>query len=121
VDYQEIEQLAQLEAVTAAENLADLLTVTGGNRNVALATLHEVGTNLADALNPLIAGTSQSPTQQRRSSTEGDVHMLTSHSGASSAHQSAKNSSATHASGSGYLGGGVNQMHVQKVNTHDKV
>lgn len=136
---QEIEQLAQNEATSAARNLAELTAVTGGNRNVALAALHDVSQNLADAwlLNPLLHAVAPST---RKSSQEGDVHMQESGSFRPSAsyrssgmggtgtrssagyrtsdsanqHESLVGNSVSSSAGSYNLGDSVNQLHAHQ-------
>jgi hypothetical protein len=121
---QEIELFSQEEAARATQQLANLRTVTGGNKNVTVATIQEIGTNLMDALSmPLVGGSASS---QRESFEEGDVHM---HSVFSTRQNSSNNSnSALHAAlvsstmnssshGNNSSNSGVNQMHAQKVPT----
>ena len=59
INIQQIAIFSRIEATKAAQQLQDLRAVTGGTNNVTVATLQDVGQNIADvlSLNPLISTT----------------------------------------------------------------
>jgi hypothetical protein len=101
-----------------------LRTVTGGNKNVTVATIQEIGTNFMDALSmPLVGSSAPS---QRDSYEEGDVNMHSVFSSRqnsgntsnSALHAALVSSSVNNSSSQGNsASSGVSQMHAHKVPT----
>lgn len=97
---QEIEQFSQAEATNATLLLQDLRAVTSASNNVAVASLHDMGQGLADALslNPLMGNNND------RTRSADEVHLTQFPS-------SRPTSPQVNAPGSSQLNYSHNQMH----------
>lgn len=98
---QQIAIFSRIEATKAAQQLQDLRAVTGGTNNVTVATLQDVGQNIADvlSLNPLIStttGTSGSIVQLSETEEGSDIPMSVLHTTARHHNRSSSSSSSDH-------------------------